>query len=73
MPRPTLSQLKAMTASLKENRLRLAPLVTAIEAAKVAGDAVAHFNAVNALRAAEMPPMEPMTQAEYDGWRMRVK
>ena len=73
MPRPTLAQLKAMTASLKANRLRLAPFVAAIEDAKAANDAVAHFNAVNALRAADLPPMPPMTQAEYDGWHMRVK
>ena len=73
MARPTLAQLKALTAALKADRIRTAPLVKAIGEARDAGDPVAHFNAVNALRAAELPPMAPMTQEDYDKWGMRVR
>lgn len=73
MPRPSLAQIKKLGEALRANRIRLAGYVKAVEDAIEARDAVAHFNAVNALRAAELPPMEPMTQAQYDGWHMKVK
>jgi hypothetical protein len=73
MTRPTLAQLKAWAAAAKADRIRTAPLVAAIEAAIAAKDAPAHFAAVNALRAAELPPMAPMTQEDYAKWGMRVK
>ena len=60
MRRPTINQVKALTDSLKANRVRLAPLFAELESvAKSAPGSVEHFNAINAYRLADnMPAME---------------